>query len=490
MQRSTSRIVQLMLLFIIVICICYLFTSAMSSLSENLRLSDVRGWMKSIGAQIVAYSEKNGSCPEGGSMREVLETIGWELSKEHRLQLYVDDIHYHPPETGNWFFLSWRSQPKRYMSSGKNLFRSYHWELGYGVDSGYHVRRIWDDMNHKTETQWLMPTAAPADNSEVSLMKADWRKAIQDCLRRGTLESGYGDYESVGFPEPVHFSWKNGKPPYSLLIKSDGMEEMLLTTESDSIDVYNLMVGRTYKWQLKDADCVTFSGTFTTARTPRLINLADRGCAPVNVRDVGGYATIDGKNVRQGLVFRGSDVGANPAPGIAAMSDANRDTILKELRIKTELDLRYKEQVGAQKASGISPEIRWLHYPINAYNPFDGAMNELFRDTMRCFADESNYPIYIHCSGGVDRTGEICFLLGALLGMEEEDLFTDYELSTLSRFPRPRDIPYFQEWLKRVAAFSPQDGGGLSHQAKVENYLLGIGVSKQEIETIRSIMLQ
>ena len=489
MQRTTFRIALLMLLFIIAICICYFLMGVLSAVGEKVRLMTMFGYMKTIGYEINAYCGKNGSCPEGDSLRNILETIGMDMSKMDTALL--GEIRYHAPEFGNWFRLSWESQPKHYLSPGRDFARKYHYYVGFANEKGgCFARRIWDNADSELDMKWMTLTSAPAENAEISLMKRDWRKAIQDCLKRGKTESGYGDYESEGFPEPVHFSWKNGKPPYLLVLKTDGGQIHCFETESDSIDVYNLMVAKKYEWRLEDSEKTTFYGTFSTARTPRLMNLPDRTSAPVNVRDMGGYLTASGKSVRQGLVFRGSDFKSDSAPDIAAMSDSNRNVLLNVIKITTELDLRYREQAADQKGSGISPSVRWLHYPVNAYNPFDDAMNALFRDAMRCFAEESNYPIYVHCSGGVDRTGEICFLLGALLGMDEEDLFIDYELSTLSRFPRPRDIPYFQEWLKRVAAFSPRDGDGLSYQTKVENYLLGIGVSKQEIEAIRAIMLE
>ncbi len=336
----------------------------------------------------------------------------------------------------------------------------------------------------------LSLTASPANDSVVSLLKPDWRKTLQECIAGSCQESGYGAYKSEGYPVPIRFAWKLGKPPYSLVLKANGQPDIALSTNSTALDVCNLLVGMDYKWMLHDSLGTVHSGTFKTLREPRLIGFPDRNSSPVNVRDIGGYITDSGKTIRQGLVFRGTAFTAFPEIGIAEMSDANRDFLLKELRIKTELDLRYKEQVASQKGSGISPEIRWLHYPVNAYNPFDDAMNALFRDTIRCFADEANYPIYVHCSGGVDRTGEICFLIEALLGMDEEDMFIDYELSSLSRFPRSRNIQYLQEWLKRIAAFSPQNAEGLSYRAKVENYMLGIGVTREEIEAIRSIMLE
>ena len=43
-------------------------------------------------------------------------------------------------------------------------------------------------------------------------------------------------------------------------------------------------------------------------------------------------------------------------------------------------------------------------------------------------------------------------------------------------------------WLRRVAEFSPEPG--LSYQSQAENYLLAIGVTQEEIATIRSLLLE
>ena len=38
--------------------------------------------------------------------------------------------------------------------------------------------------------------------------------------------------------------------------------------------------------------------------------------------------------------------------------------------------------------------------------------------------------MYFHCAGGADRTGTLAFLIEALVGVSENDLSKDYELTT------------------------------------------------------------
>ena len=102
------------------------------------------------------------------------------------------------------------------------------------------------------------------------------------------------------------------------------------------------------------------------------------------------------------------------------------------LGIRTELDLR-----GGGKPAIERTGLRWVNYPVSAYCWSDDGIftPEQMANYARIFellADAEAYPIYFHCQGGGDRTGTLAFILGAALGVPEEDLLTDYELSTLS----------------------------------------------------------
>ena len=334
-------------------------------------------------------------------------------------------------------------------------------------------------------------TQAPAEDSEVSLLKADWRQTVTTTASTKRDKTGYGPYELQCYPEPVSFAWKGGTAPFSLeLIPANPFQPHRISTSNTAFAVYNLFVGTNYIWTLTDAKGEKRSGHFRTAWMPRLIAFPDRDAMPINVRDIGGYATVSGVRVRQGMVYRGAEMSVWKNIGLAEMTPANGDVLVKELGIRTDLDLRYPQQIAKFTSSEISPTVQWRHYAVNAYKPFTPEMNDLFRDTMRTFAQRENYPIYVHCSGGADRTGEICFLLSSLLGVSDDDLFLDYELTSLARLPRPRKMSYFQAWLKRVAAFSPDEGNGLSYQAKTENYLLAIGLTPQEIAAMRELLLE
>ena len=328
---------------------------------------------------------------------------------------------------------------------------------------------------------------SPADRAELSLLRADWKERIAERSKRPRVsEKEWGLDDRLDRPEAAAFSW-NGEVgrEYVLEIARDKKFRApvkSLTVKGTAAEVSGLEVGRTYFWRVRSGKKFSAVRSFTTnGDTPRFLSVP--GGIPVNFRDAGGKRTRDGRRTRQGMVFRGSEM--NKAPfkikpeGIRFMRD--------ELKIRTDLDLRYPKVTAEFKASPLGNDVRWLRYPVNAYQSFTPEQNDLFRDTIRVFADPKNYPVYIHCSAGVDRTGEIVFLLDMLLDVDEERAFLDYEASSLTYYPRPRTISYFARWLKTIAGMSPE---GTPRSQQVVNYLKKIGVTDEEIAAIRRIMLK
>ena len=95
----------------------------------------------------------------------------------------------------------------------------------------------------------------------------------------------------------------------------------------------------------------------------------------------------------------------------------------------------------------------------------------------------------MHCTGGADRTGTVAFLFNALLGVSEAELIQDYEITTFSIYNTRSTqsgayAEMFQEFLNKLYTY---EGETLSQ--KTENYMLSIGVTQAEIDSIRIIML-
>jgi hypothetical protein len=106
------------------------------------------------------------------------------------------------------------------------------------------------------------------------------------------------------------------------------------------------------------------------------------------------------------------------------------------------------------------------------------ALCEVFED----LANPDNYPVYVHCTYGRDRTGTVCLILGAFLGMEETDLIREYGRSAL--YYGGTDYANAYKVLDGLKAY---EGDSLSAQAT--NYLLDIGLTEDELVSLRQIYL-
>ena len=74
------------------------------------------------------------------------------------------------------------------------------------------------------------------------------------------------------------------------------------------VSLFHLKTGTTYHYQLvltlTNGRTAGTLGTFTTAASPRVLTVDGL----INVRDIGGYETMDGRTVRQGMIIRGSEL--------------------------------------------------------------------------------------------------------------------------------------------------------------------------------------
>ncbi len=245
--------------------------------------------------------------------------------------------------------------------------------------------------------------------------------------------------------------------------------------------LYNLKTGTKYyysiKFTLSNDTFTTAQGSFKTADTPRMLNI--EGAA--NVRDIGGWKTTSGKTVRQGLLFRGSELDGAVKSDFFIKKEGIEE-LVSVLGIRTEMDLR-SDADNTENTHPLGDNVNHIYYGTSMYSDIfseigAGPVRKVFSD----LAVSSNYPVYLHCTYGMDRTGTICYLLSALLGVEKNDLIRDYQLSAF--YYGSVNDDQMNSFIAEIDAFS---GSTLSE--KVENYLLSIGVTAQEIANIRNIFL-
>lgn len=200
----------------------------------------------------------------------------------------------------------------------------------------------------------------------------------------------------------VNISWiKAGSSYYNFELSTDeNFENTIYSQEGltkTSLKLYNL-VPDTYYYRVSDRTGEPIKDdSFKIASDIRTIY-----CGNVkNVRDMGGRVTADGK-IKYGLIYR--------TPEIAGADDAAKKTLVDELGVKTEIDLRFesttdsisnkitKYKLGILQWDYIFPE-------LNVSRPTETQAIKNLKTIFELFAVKRNYPIVFHCSAGADRTG-------------------------------------------------------------------------------------
>lgn len=162
-----------------------------------------------------------------------------------------------------------------------------------------------------------------------------------------------------------------------------------------------------------------------------------------NVRDIGGYGTRDGGLVKWNLLFR--------ADGLSALDGADWQ-LLRERNIKTILDLR---SLSETKTLGyaVPEDMTYAHCPlqredIDVRDPLAGARNAFGRSLTQGYLGMvgentdllaaalaqvtqglERGAVLFHCTAGKDRTGVLAAVILYLLGVYDEDIVADYQVS-------------------------------------------------------------
>ena len=168
----------------------------------------------------------------------------------------------------------------------------------------------------------------------------------------------------------------------------------------------------------------------------------------VNFRDIGGYATKNGKKVKMGLLYRSA--------ALNTLTDADLAK-LEALHIKYDFDFRgpYEVKTAPDKIpSGTtrislpagSENVGDSNYMKNmgkymksdsflisfytVLTPFKDRYTPLFDSLV---SNTKASPMLFHCTAGKDRTGIAAALILYALGVDEQTIFDDYEATNYYR---------------------------------------------------------
>ena len=187
-----------------------------------------------------------------------------------------------------------------------------------------------------------------------------------------------------------------------------------------------------------------------------------------NFRDVGGYATKDGRTVRWRRLYRADSLGR--------LSGQDLDTF-RALRVKTVIDLRHPHEVAG---SGRVPEEDGLTYhnlPVEGrrwnLTAYDGTQPvarfladrylevtedgvDHLRTAVTTIAQADRAPVVVHCAAGKARTGLLTAVILSLVGVADDDIVADYALTGLAT------ERFVADWLRRHPEAPMWDGFGLA----------------------------
>ena len=346
--------------------------------------------------------------------------------------------------------------------------------------------------------------------------------------------------------KPVDFKWsgnENGVYEFKVSRMPDGKEFVSAVVTGCATQVKGrLEIAREWKWSVSDGK-ETAVGTFKTEdRAPRIVSLE----GVHNSRDLGGWIGLDGRRVRQGLALRtgglnnnakseyysyeeilelhkqgklvGAGVGRNAAhlsreyasklgrgngidknflrliktppqgPGTDRMTAADRDYLLNFWKMKSDLDLRGDWETFGMLFSPLGRDVNLFHFETRAgYGGFVtpmGRANHAMNLTV--FMDAKNYPIDFHCIGGTDRTGTMAYLLNGFLGVSEEDLIRDYEMSFISG--GGVDKRHYNWLMGLVNAVRELPGDSIAD--KIWRYYLTLGFTEEQLKDLRERLLE
>ncbi len=215
-----------------------------------------------------------------------------------------------------------------------------------------------------------------------------------------------------------------------------------------------------------------------------------------NIRDVGNYKTITGKKIKKEKVIRSGDISQ------MTLKDAE---YLKSLGINTIIDLRTEDEMADAKDQNIEG-FRYFNCPLPKLDTKESSkrllefikssiseeekawyaaeymryvsMQQLYRDVLlsdesieqlrKVFAvlmDKDTQGVLIHCTNGKDRTGIVVMLLQYALGMNAEEVLSDYYASA---------IPYYM--LTESAVLMLEQNGYSNEFLEKTRELLSINV--------------
>ena len=343
---------------------------------------------------------------------------------------------------------------------------------------------------HKLDKLWRDSPSYVDDGKERVSFHTDLQKAYLDD-QIDSINTYARGIEELSRPKPIEFTWESEENEFEVYLseKKNFSDSLIYNVNEKKISFTNLKIDTRYYYKVICSSKNIKEGTFLTSNEI-IRNMYVSGVT--NVRDLGGYHVSVGKVLKQGLIYRTATLNSNGAESVnSTITEKGKNTMLNEMKVKTEIDLRMvdnNEVGGLKEGTGVLGEsVKYFQCPMNYNLPFfSGEINlNSLRKVFNILGNSDNYPLFFHCAIGTDRTGYIAWLINAVLGVSEGYLWRDYIFSNFGNIGSKRKMSNISGTY--VEHLKNQKGNTV--QEKATNYLLDNGVAKEEIDTLRSIMI-
>lgn len=363
--------------------------------------------------------------------------------------------------------------------------RNPNWEK----DGGFYCNAVRHGQLKKT----FIPKSETASAADVDTLK------FKQIDQRSFVLSVYGSRDDV-IPLSASAKYSNlfqGRHTLEIIMEADhnfygfpeDRNEQGLPLRKGKVN-YNFVVVDTISQYLSnerqldrfyEASKVIRSTKISTALTPRW-SLPHDFSRISNFRDLGGYQTrYTNRRVKSGVLYRC----ANPCD---ATSEA-LDFMTNELHINKVFDLRSPqeaiengiiariqvENLAFNKSKNLSPDKIAKHYQgllISSYK-FPQAYMIVTKNSIpqiRTFFEyvldghcDDHHAVVFHCTAGKDRTGILGMLILGILGVDEDTIAREYELTTIGLLTEAKLIKKLSE---RGSLYYDMLGEGAENLAK------------------------
>jgi protein-tyrosine phosphatase len=242
-----------------------------------------------------------------------------------------------------------------------------------------------------------------------------------------------------------------------------------------------------------------------------------------NLRDLGGYATADGRQVTWGRIFRSSNLGRLTDKGLRQIKRLGIRLVC-DFRTEAEAQnlpnrfpdaeavgyVRLPIQHGEFEPTSVFDRIKkgdvdWISedFMIQGYIESVDRYTDAWATLFKLLSEPRNRPLLFHCTGGKDRTGAAAALILLALGVPTETVVADYGLSdgynvdvrkAIYEHLRPFGVdiakvdPYFTAPESRIRALL--EYVDTRYGSAVDYLVKRAGISEKTIALLRDALLE